>query len=157
MDDVESLEEFDEEELPEDPEETKLKESHDEKKCDESAKFDSLKIEASEDDKTDCTNEKIDTEAAIQENLKDLSLSNAQYRPFRDRDSMPSHYDTRSVSIASSSVPEAEIKKRVKLAFAKQQKAYAHRRLRKGEASLVNKKRRELREVVHSSKDLDFF
>ena len=92
--------------------------------------------------------------AAVEENLKDLSISNSQYRPFRDQDTAPCHYDT--VSVASSRVPPNEIKKRVKQTFAKQQKQRSQRRVKRGEASLVNKKRRELAEVVTSSKDLFF-
>ena len=112
-------------------------------------KFESLQI-----DKADISLE--NETSAIQDNLEGLSLSNTQHRPFRDGDSTPCHYESESVSIASSSVPPAEIKKRVKQAFAKQQKLRSQRRLKRGEASLVNKKRRELAEVVTSSKDLFF-
>jgi len=98
-----------------------------------------------------------DESSSIHENLEGLSLSNTQYRPFRDSDAtIPCHYDAEVVSVASSSVPPAEIKKRVKQAFVKQQKMRQQRRLKRGEASLVNKKRRELAEVVTSSKDLFF-
>ena len=90
----------------------------------------------------------------VEEHINDLAISNVCYQPFHDKQSPP-RCDVKSV--ASSSVSEIEVKKRVKQSLNKQRKTLAQRRLKKGEASFVNKKRRELRDVVNSSKDIDFF
>nr|CAB3265591.1 serine/threonine-protein kinase RIO2-like [Phallusia mammillata] len=95
----------------------------------------------------------------VEDTLEDLSLSNSQFRPFRDGSRMdePKHmaesYETASIS--STSVPDELIKQRIRKTLTKQQKAYTHRRLRKGEAALVTKQRRNLRYEVKTSLDLD--
>ncbi|CAK8691414.1 unnamed protein product [Clavelina lepadiformis] len=99
----------------------------------------------------------------LEESLQDLSLANSQLRPFRDMEmlqSVPSHYlkdDDENVSVATTSLPEDEIKLRVKRALTKQQKFQVRRRLRKGESSLINKQRRDLRHDIKSGADSDFF
>ena len=97
--------------------------------------------------------DRLDAESILQENVEPLSVSNSQYRPFRDSKSTQPAFDARSVSIASSSVSQIEIKQRVKRQISKQQRAYNNRRLKKGEASLVNKRKNELRRDVEESKD----
>uniref|UniRef100_H2Z2Q9 Serine/threonine-protein kinase RIO2 n=1 Tax=Ciona savignyi TaxID=51511 RepID=H2Z2Q9_CIOSA len=93
--------------------------------------------------------------------LGELSLENSQFRPFRNDESvrLPSHVTRNAVSVSMSrtSVPEDQIKQRVKRAMSRQQKMALHRRLIKGESSIVTKQRRELRAEVKSGLNDDFF
>lgn len=93
-----------------------------------------------------------DSEFVSPEDVEPLSVSNSQYRPFRDSKVTQPYYAC-NASVASSSLSQIEIKQRVKKQISKQQKAYINRRLKKGEASLVNKQRKELKRDVEDSKD----
>uniref|UniRef100_F6RA65 Serine/threonine-protein kinase RIO2 n=1 Tax=Ciona intestinalis TaxID=7719 RepID=F6RA65_CIOIN len=92
----------------------------------------------------------INTE--VLEELEDLSIANSQFRPFRNEESvkLPSHVTkyAPSASMSRTSVSEEQIKLRVKKNISVQKKMALHRRLMKGEASIVTKQRRELRAEV---------
>lgn len=104
--------------------------------------------------------ESLADEKFVIDTLQELSLSNSHYKPFRDNSSSkhPLHMRaSASVCESQTSVPETVIKQRIRKALTKQQKVHAHRRMRKGEAALVTKQRRELRNEVLSGADLDSF
>ncbi|XP_077988855.1 serine/threonine-protein kinase RIO2-like isoform X2 [Glandiceps talaboti] len=91
------------------------------------------------------------------DDIADLSAMNAQYRPFRDRQEQPR---TRSSDSISSTVSEATIrpdviKEKVKRNLIKKQKRDQRRRIiAKGEAKVVNQKRREHSDTIkHSLSD----
>lgn len=96
--------------------------------------------------------------------LDDLNLDNKSYRPFRSEDSQQhtSHHVVkaakkyaRSSATSTTSVPPEQIKSRVRQAMTKEKKAALHRRLVKGESAIVTKQRRELKQDIKSSQDVD--
>ncbi|XP_077970304.1 serine/threonine-protein kinase RIO2-like [Styela clava] len=98
--------------------------------------------------------------------LEDLSLANRSYRPFRTEDS---HQHTNlhvkkalrgpgSGVTSTTSVSQEQIRQRVRSAISKEKKIAMHRRLAKGESSLITKQRRELKQDIETGHDVsDWF
>lgn len=95
--------------------------------------------------------------------LADLSISNKEFKPFRDSDSllqMAEHRRTRTDSEGTmgsrgscSTIPPEVVRQKVRRQLTQQQKASQRRRLQKGEANLVTKSRRENQNNIKSSMD----
>lgn len=84
--------------------------------------------------------------------LENLHEDNKKYRPFRDKNATD-----KDVSIASSTMvlkktlTESDIREKVKKQLSKTQKMNQRRKIKKGEASLARRKRRENDNVVKDS------
>ncbi|XP_042344445.1 serine/threonine-protein kinase RIO2 [Plectropomus leopardus] len=93
--------------------------------------------------------------------LADLSVSNKDFKPFRDSDSLlhvAEHRRMRTDSVGTmgsigscSTIPPEVVRQKVRRQLTKQQKAAQRRRLQKGEANLVTKSRRENENNIKSS------
>lgn len=113
------------------------------------------------DDKEDVDEEKIDGEAQLNDDeedssdsdLENLHENNKSYRPFRDnylKLSEDNSGDT-TTNILKKSLTAAGVKERVKKQVSKTQKMNHRRKVKKGEASLSRRKRRENDDAVKDS------
>lgn len=88
----------------------------------------------------------------LENDLSELTLNNEYFKPFRNEDShqhtnshlLKSRRTCASGMSSTTSISQEQIKLRVKKGLSKEKKAVMHRRLVKGESSLITKQRREL-------------
>uniref|UniRef100_A0A8D0BMF2 Serine/threonine-protein kinase RIO2 n=1 Tax=Salvator merianae TaxID=96440 RepID=A0A8D0BMF2_SALMN len=98
--------------------------------------------------------------------LVDLSASNKEFRPFRNKETLfhINEHRTRTASVTSvgsagshSTIPPELVKQKIKRQLTKQQKAALRRRMQKGEANVYTKQRREHMHNIKSSLDTASF